>query len=76
MIKYTEQQFVDAVISYEANGCNIEDYDNMTDKQHEVIACALRDMKISENAHGSDNSDDYCAEAYDAIKSYYCDFNA
>lgn len=75
MIKYTEEQFIDAVIAYEANGCNIENYDNMTGKQHEAIACALRDMKIAEDAHGDENADDYCAEAYDAIKAYYSDFN-
>lgn len=74
MIKYTEQQFIDAVIDYEANGCNIENYEAMTDKQHEAIACALRDMKIAEEAHGDENADDYCAEAYDAIKAYYQDF--
>lgn len=76
MIKYTEQQFIDAVIDYEANGTNIDNYDNMTDKQREAIACAHRDMMIAEKAHGDENADDYCTEAYDAIKAYYSDFNA
>lgn len=70
----SEQQFIDIVFDYAANGDKIECYKDMSAAQREAVACAWRDARMAEYKHGTDGADDYCAEAYDAARAYYSDF--
>ena len=74
MKNINEQQFIDIVFDYAANGDHIECYNDMSEAQRTAVACACRDARIAENKYGEDGADDYCTEAYDAARAYYSDF--
>lgn len=64
-------EFEDMVFVYGCVGDHTEGYNELSEGQKEVLACAWRDVEHTEKQYGKKDADDYCEEAYEAARSWY-----
>lgn len=70
-----EQVFLDLVFAYGAEGGLADKWkalwEALSDAKKEVIACAWKDVEVTDR---DNNDDDYLPESYEAALSWYDDF--
>lgn len=71
MKKFTEQDFLDLVFAYGAEGDHADGWEDLSEEKKEVIACAWKDVEVTDKDNGGD---DYLPESYEAALSWYDDF--
>lgn len=71
MKKFTEQDFLDLVFAYGAEGDHADGWKALSDAKKEVIACAWKDVEVTDK---DNDGDDYLPESYEAALAWYDDF--
>lgn len=72
MNKVTEQDFLDLVFAYGAEGDHADGWEYLSDAKKEIIACAWKDVEVTDR--DNNGGDDYLPESYEAALSWYDDF--